>query len=130
MSEVARMMDVSVLSKAFQNRIEVSETMAEELALRVMNYFGYGDSIIDNMLNQEDRRLFYFLQDLGFLQTHWDETLLPATGKAWRIFYWRLNISNIMEYARVQEEEEQEEVGVYDALPDKVWSREGGYEST
>lgn len=123
------MIDLSLLSKSLQNKIEVREEVAKELALRVLNYFGYSDSIIDNMLNQEDRRLFYFLQDLGILQTHWEEIFLPTTGKAWRIFYWRLNIPKIKEYAKVPQEEE-EELGVYDTLPDRVWSREGGYETT
>lgn len=122
-------LDLNVLERALKHKIEISEEMARELAVRVMNYFGFGSDMLDNMLNQEDRRLFYFLQDLGLLETHWDETFLPTSGKSWRIFYWRLNLPKIRENAKVPEEEEQEEEGLYDTLPENVWSREGGFES-
>ncbi|MCU0861904.1 MAG: hypothetical protein MUE65_06275 [Methanomassiliicoccales archaeon] len=95
---------------------------AGELALRVLNYFGFEDEAIDNSLDQEDRRLFYFLQDLGLLKTAWEEAMLPS-GRIWRIFYWSLNVESIEEYSREVETPKEEE-GLYEALPAAVWARD------
>ena len=112
----------AALSKAIMKRIGVKREAAEELAIRVLNYFGYGEEVIDNALDQEDRRLFYFLQDVSLLKTAWEEAILP-NSRTWRIFYWYLNVENIEEFAKEEEAKEREE-GLYDALPQGVWSRE------
>jgi hypothetical protein len=112
------------LVRALSNKIGLKEDIALDVALRVMDYFGFGDTIIDNALNQEDRRLFYFLQDTGMMRTHWDETFLPS-GRNWRIFYWRLNTSKIREYAQMEEETEETEMELYESLPDNAWCRQG-----
>jgi len=112
----------AALTKAIIKRIGVKNEAAEELAIRVLNYFGYGEEVIDNALDQEDRRLFYFLQDVSLLKTAWEEAILP-NGRTWRIFYWYLNVENIEEFAKEEEAKEREE-GLYDALPQGVWSRE------
>ncbi|NYT12482.1 MAG: hypothetical protein GKC03_08065 [Methanomassiliicoccales archaeon] len=110
---------------ALMNRIGLREEVAIDVAQRVLNYFGYGDTIIDNMLNQDDRRLFYFLQDSGMMGTDWDETFLP-NGRGWRIFYWRLDLPRIRSYLVKEDEGTREEVlEVYDTLPDNAWCREG-----
>ncbi|HUV25115.1 MAG TPA: DUF6015 family protein [Methanomassiliicoccales archaeon] len=113
------------LIDALMNRVGLRKEVAIDVAQRVLNYFGFGDTIIDNMLNQDDRRLFYFLQDTGMMGTDWDETFLP-NGRGWRIFYWRLNVPNIRRYAKIEEEDSKEEIlQIYDTLPDKAWCREG-----
>lgn len=112
-----------VLSRAIMNRIGVTREIAEDIALRVLNYFGYGEEIIDNVLDQDDRSIFYFLQDAKLLNTHWEEIVLP-NGRMWRVFYWSLNVPRILEYARTQEEESIVEVGLYDSLPEDVWTRQ------
>jgi len=113
------------LIDALMNRVGLRKEVAIDVAQRVLNYFGFGDTIIDNMLNQDDRRLFYFLQDTGMMGTDWDETFLP-NGRGWRIFYWRLNVPNIRKYAKIEEEDSKEEIlQIYDTLPDKAWCREG-----
>jgi len=109
---------------ALENRIGLKSELAKDVARRVLNYFGYGEMIIDNLLDQEDRRLFYFLQDSGFMGTDWDETFL-LNGRGWRIFYWKLNTHNIQRYSKKNEEIETDETtGVYDTLPDHMWVRE------
>jgi hypothetical protein len=112
----------AALSKAIMKRIGVKQDVADELAMRVLNYFGYGEEVIDNTLDQEDRRLFYFLQDVSLLKTAWEEAILPS-GRTWRIFYWYLNVESIEE-SSAMEEEVGREMGVYDALPQGVWARE------
>jgi hypothetical protein len=112
-----------VLAKVIANKIGVNGQMAKELALRILNYFGYGGLVIDNILDQEDRRLFYFLQDLKLLKTNWEETILP-NGRSWRIFYWELNTEEILREAQKLTSTKDEIANIYETLPDAVWSRE------
>jgi len=111
-----------LLTKAIMKRVGVDQNMAGQLALRVLNYFGYEDEVIDNALDQDDRRLFYFLQDVQLLKTAWEEAIL-ASGRTWRIFYWYLNIEKIEEHSKDVLEVIIEQ-GIYDTLPDKAWSRQ------
>jgi len=101
--------------------VGLNGVVADEVALRVLNYFCYHDEIIDNALNNEDRRLFYFLQDLKILCTRWEETQL-ATGRSWRIFYWSFNMENIHKILD-NDPEKDEPLDLYLHLPDSVWSR-------
>jgi hypothetical protein len=112
-----------VMSRAIMNKMGVTEDIAKDLAYRVLSYFGYNDEIIDNALNQDDRRFFYFLQDVQILGTHWEEALLP-TGRTWRVFYWSLNVDKIFRYAAPTREKASVELGLYDSLPADVWFRE------
>ncbi len=109
-------------ARAIINKLNVTEDIANDIATRVLNYFGFYSEIIDNALNQEDRRLFYFLQDLHLLGTHWEEELLP-TGRMWRVFYWTLNTDQIHKSARPVSVEE-EPPDLYESLPEDVWTRE------
>lgn len=98
-----------------------SGPVADEVALRVLNYFGYLDEIIDNALDHDDRRLFYFLQDMKILSTRWEETQL-VSGRNWRIFYWSFNwdnINRILEHKPARNEPDD----LYHSLPDSVWCR-------
>ena len=103
--------------------VGLSGPVADEIALRVLNYFGYLDEIIDNALDHDDRRLFYFLQDMKILSTRWEETQL-ASGRNWRIFYWSFNWDNIQKLLEDRRENENEE-DLYLSLPDSVWARDG-----
>jgi hypothetical protein len=122
MSQESTVISFDLLSQAIMNKMGVTEDISDEIALRVLNYFGYDEEIIDNVLDQDDRRMFYFLQDVELLSTHWEEVVLP-NGRMWRVFYWSLNVSKILEYARPQIEETATEIGLYDSLPEDVWSR-------
>ena len=86
----ARTLTVDHLSLAIRNSIDREDMPAEEamsLAQHVMNFFGYSERIIDNMLEPEDRDAFYMLEDSGILTTEREETTL-YDGREWRIHYW------------------------------------------
>jgi hypothetical protein len=122
-SELRTFLGHSSVVKVLEKTVGLSGPVADEIALRVLNYFGYLDEIIDNALDHDDRRLFYFLQDMKILSTRWEETQL-INGRNWRIFYWSFNWDNIHKLL-----EENRDPGtdddLYSALPDSVWSRGG-----
>jgi len=118
---------VNLLARAIQNglsrpRRKLSLEEAKMTAEHVLNFFGYGNRIIDNMLEPEDRDTFYILEDLGILKTEREETTL-WDGREWRIHYWLLNKERIMELAnRETTEEKEEEIdNIYNELPDDIW---------
>lgn len=86
------------LTQAIKNSInnarEMAEEQAYELAHHVLNFFGYSDRIIDNILEPEDRDAFYMLEDAGILTTEREETTL-YDGREWRIHYWLLKRDHI-----------------------------------
>jgi hypothetical protein len=122
MSRIRPIITYEILNRAIKNKLEVTSDVADDISFRVLNYFGFEDEIIDNALDQDDRRMFYFLQDVQILSTHWEEAILPS-GRTWRVFYWALNTDRILQYAAPKREEESIEVGLYDSLPEDVWSR-------
>jgi len=86
------------LSKAISNRIGINMHNARRDAGFVMDIFGFGDRVIDNVLDPEDRQLFYILEEEGMLTTEREETTL-YDGREWRTHYWRLRKDVISRYA-------------------------------
>ncbi len=120
---------VDELSLAIQNSIDSSYDMAPEqaydLAHHVLNFFGYADRIIDNVLEPEDRDAFYMLEDAGILTTEREETTL-YDGREWRIHYWlfrREKIATMMVKEQKETVAVSEEESVYSDLPDDIWHR-------
>ena len=99
---------------------------AKRLAQHVLNFFGYQERIIDNMLEPEDRDAFYMLEDSGILMTSGEETTL-YDGREWRIHYWLLRKDRIEELLRRRTEETLQKIkptaeeDVYKELPDDIW---------
>ncbi len=122
---------VDELTLAIKNSIDSSHGMEEEqaymLAHHVLNFFGYADRIIDNILEPEDRDAFYMLEDAGILTTEREETTL-YDGREWRIHYWlfrRDRIATMMIRSSVDIDDDQQEESVYADLPDDIWQRGG-----
>ncbi|WP_458328353.1 DUF6015 family protein [Caldiplasma sukawensis] len=94
-------------------------------AEHLINFFGYSDRVIDNMLEPEDRDAFYTMEDLGILQTEREETTL-FDGREWRIHYWILNVERVRFLVNMKIEKEDagnnEEYLVYEEIPDDVWN--------
>ncbi|MDR1404155.1 MAG: hypothetical protein LBJ20_01115 [Candidatus Methanoplasma sp.] len=121
---------VEDLTLAIRDSIDNSMGMEEEqaciLARHVLNFFGYSDRIIDNILEPEDRDAFYMLEDAGLLTTEREETTL-YDGREWRIHYWLFRkdrIRGLLEAVPAGAPEETvDESAVYGELPDDIWHR-------
>ena len=94
------------------------------LAEHILNFFGYSDRIIDNVLHTEDRDTIYMLEDAGLMETEREETTL-YDGREWRIHYWLLKIAEIQRRtdAGPKYAPDDQEPSVYDEIPDDIWSR-------
>src|SRR3989442_14870521 len=78
---------VEDLTRAIKNSIDrpgMKEEEARALATHVLNFFGYSERIIANVLEPEDRDAFYMLEDSGILTTEREETTLYDGGE-WRV---------------------------------------------
>ena len=108
------------LARAIEKRLEVPFAEAEALSQRVMNYFGFDKHVLDNAIQQDDRRLFYRLQEAGLLKTSWETTLL-LTGRSWRIFYWEIDEGDLAR-TLLGDPVNPPEVATYADLPDEAWA--------
>lgn len=117
---------VDDLTRAIRNSIDragMKDEEARAMAQHVLNFFGYSERIIDNVLEPEDRDAFYMLEDSGILTTEREETTL-YDGREWRIHYWMFRkerIAELVQAARQREELERRD-SVYDEVPDDVWN--------
>ena len=118
---------VEELTKAIMNSPNnrgLPEEAARDTAKHVLNFFGYSDRIIDNVLEPEDRDTFYMLEDATILTTEREETTL-YDGREWRINYWLFRkdkIRQLMDDDGKSGAEEEEET-VYDDIPLDAWDR-------
>ena len=120
---------VDDLTLAIRNSIDNSRVMEEDdayhLAHHVLNFFGYSDRIIDNILEPEDRDAFYMLEDAGILTTEREETTL-YDGREWRIHYWLFRkdkIGALKAGSRAVPAGSPEKDTLYADLPADVWQR-------
>ncbi len=120
---------VEHLTKAIKNSIDkqgMPEEEARAMAQHVMNFFGYSERIIDNVLEPEDRDAFYMLEDAGILMTEREETTL-YDGREWRIHYWMFRKERIDELIHGKKAVHggiEGDQNVYDDIPDDIWNRE------
>ena len=118
---------VEELTQAIMNSPDnkgIPEEEAYDIARHVLNFFGYSDRIIDNVLEPEDRDMFYMLEDATILTTEREETTL-YDGREWRINYWLFRkdkIRQLMDDEGRNGSSEQEET-VYDEIPLDAWDR-------
>jgi hypothetical protein len=125
------------LSKAIANRVGIDIEEARRDAGFVMDIFGYDDRVIDNVLDPEDRQLFYILEEEGMLTTEREETTL-YDGREWRTHYWVLKKNIILKYSQedgkrvrtsIQEKRQAavavkdiSDESIYDELAEDVWT--------
>src|SRR3989449_1147518 len=114
---------VDDLTRAIKNSIDrtgMKEEEARAMAQHVLNFFGYSERIIDNVLEPEDRDAFYMLEDSGILTTEREETTL-YDGREWRIHYlmFRKEKNAQLVEARKAEEEAARSGSIYDDGPEE-----------
>src|SRR5512137_1983626 len=120
------------LSKAIANRVGIDIEEARRDAGFVMDIFGFDDRVIDNVLDPEDRQLFYILEEEGMLTTEREETTL-YDGREWRTHYWRLKKDTISRYSKERGSERSalidmkqpknvSDQDVYNLLEEDLWT--------
>ncbi|HEC88961.1 MAG: hypothetical protein DRN12_01705 [Thermoplasmata archaeon] len=124
------------LSRAIANRIGVDIEEARRDAEFVLDIFGFDDRVIDNVLDPEDRQLFYILEEEGMLATEREESTL-YDGREWRTHYWQIRKDVILKYAREKRPirtelhtrrkpmkpiEDLSEEDVYGQLDEEIWT--------
>jgi len=124
------------LSRAIANRVGVDIEEARRDAEFVLDIFGFDDRVIDNVLDPEDRQLFYILEEEGMLATEREETTL-YDGREWRTHYWQIRKDVILRYARerrtprtelytrrkpIQPIEDLSEENIYEQLDEEIWT--------
>ena len=121
------MITVDDLTLAIENSIDSDMKLEHEeafdLAQHVLNFFGYSNRIIDNVLEPEDRDAFYMLEDSGVLTTEREEITL-YDGREWRIHYWLFKnekIQDLINNIKPVQEEVVEETDLYKELPRESW---------
>jgi hypothetical protein len=122
-----RILTLEDLAMAISNRIGIEEEDAVRDANFVMDIFGFDDRVIDNVLEPEDRQLFYILEEEGMLTTEREETTL-YDGREWRTHYWLFKKNQVF----LMSEEEREvrrrkkaqptEATVYSQIPEEAWA--------
>ena len=70
--------------------LELKKKESLKLSHRILNYFGYGGSVNDLILERDMRGIFYMLEDAGLLSSHSEETVF-YDWKRWTLFFWTLN---------------------------------------
>jgi hypothetical protein len=101
LSATAGPVDFDSLAKAIRRSVGHDGMRPEDaraIAAHVLNFFGFNERIIDNVLEPDDRDTFYMLEDTGILETERDETTL-YDGREWRIHYWMFRKDRIFELA-------------------------------
>lgn len=123
-SEVTFEVLLSALRRVMGTHIE--EDALKRIAEYVLNIFGYGTYYPDYRLNQEERNLFYLLEDNGIVMTHEEKMAFPRGGSI-RIGFWVLKKRRILELAEERDQPFEEEPApvecIYDTLDQEAWSR-------
>jgi hypothetical protein len=116
------------LSQAIKNGIDregMPDEQARSMAQHVLNFFGYSERIIDNILEPEDRDAFYQLEDTGILTTEREETTL-YDGREWRIHYWLFRKERIYQLINANGMTactDDDLLSCYDEMPAEAWQR-------
>jgi len=120
------------LSKAIANRVGIGIEEARRDAGFVMDIFGFQDRVIDNVLDPEDRQLFYILEEEGMLTTEREETTL-YDGREWRTHYWVIKKDIILKFSKDENRrtrsvlsnkptlEDISDEAIYDELEEDFW---------
>ena len=128
LADVAGPVDFDSLAKAIRRSVGHEGMRPEDarsIAAHVLNFFGFNERIIDNVLEPDDRDTFYMLEDTGILETERDETTL-YDGREWRIHYWMFRKDRIFDLAR-EESAAMAAAGEKEVVYSSNANRSGGF---
>ena len=122
--EVITIQEMRLALRAVLGGKGINGADTDKLADYLMNFFGFEDYIIDNVLDAEDRDVFYTLEEEGILRTEREEIYL-LKGKMWRIHYWILRKREILALAREKAQAphkvEESYTTLYGQMGEEVW---------
>jgi hypothetical protein len=115
------------LTKAIERTLvargTIPEGEARSTARMVLEYFGPGDTVLDNKLSTEDRDRFYRLEEEGLLTSE-EEDATVSRGKTWRIHYWLLKKARVREAGQSGAGPSESDAGsVYRDMDKGMWTR-------
>ena len=117
---------IDLIQKAFGLKgLPMGRKEAQESADLVLSFFGYGSWCTGNHLNQDERMVFYMLEDLGILKSMVEDVGLntkKGEGNNWRVCQWTYDPAGIQ---RILSSEPGRPDGVqefYESLPDHAYS--------
>jgi hypothetical protein len=123
--DILYIVTIDDLKQVIEKLLQIDEEEAKKYANIVMDFFGFHDRIIDNVLEQSDRQLFYALEAIGLLHTKREEITLH-NGRQWRIHYWVLKKDNILQQGllRKKSQDIQEPCSdtIYTHLSKDIWT--------
>ncbi len=93
-----------------------------QVAEYLLGFFGYGTEVIDNVLQPEDRDVFYMLEEEGLLSTRQEEVMVTR-GKLWRIHYWILRVDKMRQALVNVKEDGEDYQALYEGISEEVWTR-------
>ena len=128
LAETSGPVDFDSLAKAIRRSVGHEGMRPEDarsIAAHVLNFFGFNERIIDNVLEPDDRDTFYMLEDTGILETERDETTL-YDGREWRIHYWMFRKDRIFDLAR-EETAAMAALGEQEVVYSSNHNRSGGF---
>ncbi|MCX6665200.1 MAG: hypothetical protein NT038_03960 [Euryarchaeota archaeon] len=116
---------------AISKCLNLARDEAERYAQTVIDFFGFEDRIIDNMLTQEERQMFYHLHEKGIVSAQREEITL-STGQPWRIHYWCLERKFIFKLSHEETLQQQRQKiplvtsptryeELYSSVPSDLW---------
>ncbi len=117
----------TAIERSLDSAICQDEEWVDQIALFVMDFFGYEERILDNRLTPKDRDVFYMLEGMDLLKTEMEEATIQK-GKIWRIHYWILNKDKIAKLVNLELPEEMIEDPlsdgkIYQNLSENQWKR-------
>ncbi|MGC9124410.1 MAG: DUF6015 family protein, partial [Thermoplasmata archaeon] len=97
---------------------------ALKIGEHILNFFGFEDQIIENGLENDDREILYFLENLDLVEFK-VSTLNTYEGKEWNVSTVHLKDKKIFEFANrgIEASKEIEISEIYEKLPEEAWAK-------
>ena len=122
---------LEIMQQAIEHKIGLNAFRAKKIATFIMDAFGYETRIIDNILNSDERQIFYMLEGEGILSTSREQSRL-YDGRAWMTHYWQLNTAAIIYYSgHIRQTQDKKQLteqkkarnpsNIYNTLSEEKW---------